>query len=119
MAQRTEVILIDDLDGGKGDETVRFGLDGTNYIIDLSKKNAKAIRDALNKYIDAARKEGRMPVSSHGRAGVRGRATGTARAGREQNQAIRDWLKGRGIEVSERGRIKQEYVDMYHAEAGR
>src|SRR5437667_3973458 len=81
MAQRTEVILIDDLDGGKGDETVRFGLDGTSYVIDLSKKNAKAIRDALTKYVDAARKEGRMPVSSHGRAGVRGRGAGTARAG--------------------------------------
>jgi len=40
MAQKVTVELEDDLDGSPADETVRFGLDGTEYEIDLSEKNA-------------------------------------------------------------------------------
>jgi hypothetical protein len=44
MAQKVTVTLEDDLDGGPAAETVRFGLDGAEYEIDLSKKNAAAFR---------------------------------------------------------------------------
>ena len=47
MAQRVQVILEDDIDGGPADETVTFGLDGVTYEIDLSEKNASALRDAI------------------------------------------------------------------------
>ena len=40
MAQRVQIVLEDDLDGGVAAETVTFGLDGVNYEIDLSDKNA-------------------------------------------------------------------------------
>jgi hypothetical protein len=36
MAQRIQTLLIDDLDGGEAAGTVRFGLDGAEYEIDLS-----------------------------------------------------------------------------------
>ena len=36
MAQRVQIILEDDYDGGDADETVSFGLDGVEYEIDLS-----------------------------------------------------------------------------------
>ena len=36
MAQRVNVVLVDDLDGSEAAETVNFGLDGANYEIDLS-----------------------------------------------------------------------------------
>ena len=36
MAQKVQTLLIDDLDGGEAEATVRFGLDGTDYEIDLS-----------------------------------------------------------------------------------
>ena len=36
MATKTTVVLEDDLDGGPADETVRFGLDGVEYEIDLT-----------------------------------------------------------------------------------
>jgi hypothetical protein len=36
VAQAIQVLLIDDLDGGEAAGTVRFGLDGTEYEIDLS-----------------------------------------------------------------------------------
>jgi hypothetical protein len=39
MAKTTIVQLTDDLDGGKADTTVSFGLDGVNYEIDLSEEN--------------------------------------------------------------------------------
>ena len=40
MAQRVNVILVDDLDGGDAVETVSFGLDGVDYEIDLSEAHA-------------------------------------------------------------------------------
>src|SRR2546421_565142 len=48
MAQKITVALEDDIDGGPADETVRFGLGGTEYEIDLSTKNAAAFRQRLH-----------------------------------------------------------------------
>lgn len=47
MAQKVQVVLTDDLDGGDADETVQFALDGVSYEIDLSTANAEALREAL------------------------------------------------------------------------
>jgi hypothetical protein len=47
MAQKVTVALVDDLDGGPTDQTVRFGLDGAEYEIDLSASNATAFRERL------------------------------------------------------------------------
>jgi hypothetical protein len=111
MAQKVEVRLIDDLDGKEANETVAFGLDGSSYEIDLSSKNANKLRDALAAYIGAARKAGRIPAKAgRGRSG-----RGSATADREQNQAIREWAKKQGLNVSERGRIPAEIVEKYHA----
>ena len=41
MARKVQVHLLDDIDGGKADETLKFALDGTNYEIDLSAKHAQ------------------------------------------------------------------------------
>ena len=35
---------------------------------------------------------------------------------REQNQAIRDWARKRGMKVSDRGRIPAEVLEAYHKE---
>ncbi len=59
MATRTAVALEDDLDGGHADETVRFAIGGSQYEIDLSKKNAKAFRKGLAPFVEHARKAGR------------------------------------------------------------
>ncbi|MBN9376412.1 MAG: Lsr2 family protein, partial [Cellulomonas sp.] len=40
MAQKVQVLLVDDLDGGTADETVTFALDGISYEIDLTTENA-------------------------------------------------------------------------------
>ncbi len=107
MAQKVQVILVDDLDGGTASETVSFALDGTAYEIDLSAKNAGKLRDVFATYVGVARKAGR----ASGRNTRSGR--GSAAADREQNQAIRAWAKKKGLKVSERGRIPAEIVEKY------
>jgi len=103
MAQKITVALEDDLDGGPADETVRFGLGGTEYEIDLSKKNAAAFRRKIAPFIEHARKAGR---------GSRRRAEHIA-SSRERSSSIRAWTKDQGITVSERGRIPASVVEQY------
>ena len=107
MAQRTKVLIVDDLTGnelpeGQG-QTVAFSLDGTSYEIDLSKKNADKLRDDFKRYTDAARRAGR---------GSAGRRTASRR---QDTAAIRAWAKEHGHEVNERGRIPQSFIDAYEA----
>jgi len=105
MAQKVTVALEDDLDGGPADETVRFGIGGTEYEIDLSKKNARALRRRLAPFMDHARKAGR---------GSR-RRTGRTAASRERSADIRAWAKTNGITVSDRGRIPASVAEQYEA----
>src|SRR5262245_49508037 len=116
MAKRVIHQLIDDINGQPADESLTFGLDGVQYEIDLSTKNANKLRDALAPFVAAGTKIGRGGVSVRSRDG-RGRST--SRSDRDLNQAIRDWAKSKDIPVSDRGRIKQEIVDRYNAEARR
>lgn len=58
MARRTvtETQYTDDLDGSPAVDTVRFGVDGVEYEIDLSEENRTAFADAMALYIGHARK---------------------------------------------------------------
>ena len=56
MAQKVQVLLVDDVDGGTADETVTFGLDGVTYEIDLTSDNAAKLRDALAPWVANGRK---------------------------------------------------------------
>ena len=114
MARKVQVHLLDDIDGSQADETLRFGLDGTSYEIDLSVKHAEKLRASLAKFVLSSRRVGRSPVAATPR-----RAGTPARVDRAQNQAIREWAKSRGIEISDRGRIPAHIVEQYHAGAGR
>ena len=113
MAQKVQVLLLDDLDGGEASETVSFGLDGTTYEIDLSEGNAKKLRDTLSNYVGAARRTG---SSGTGRRTGRARSAGGGRAAmdREQAAAIRSWAKKKGLKVSDRGRIPASIVEQYN-----
>ena len=109
MAQKITVALEDDLDGGPADETVRFGLGGAEYEIDLSKKNAAAFRRKVAPFIEHARKAGRGPRRRPGRTA----------SGREHSGDIRAWAKDQGIAVNDRGRIPASVVAQYEAAAKR
>ena len=58
MAQKVQTLYVDDLDGSEADGTIRFGLDGAEYEIDLNTEHTRQLRDALARYISAARRAG-------------------------------------------------------------
>ncbi|MGI8522458.1 MAG: histone-like nucleoid-structuring protein Lsr2 [Nocardioides sp.] len=97
MAQKVHIVLEDDLDGGDATQTLTFGLDGTDYEIDLSDSNATGLRDALALYVAHGRR------TTSGRRGVR-RATTRSNLGPSARE-IRDWARSNGHKVPDRGRI--------------
>ncbi|MUK02812.1 Lsr2 family protein [Vibrio cholerae] len=109
MAQRVQVQLVDDLNGEEAQETVRFGLDGSEYEIDLTTDNASELRSALSQYVNVARK------ASGGRRNQGGqRGSSTSRTKRDEVQKIRQWAQDNGHNPSSRGRISQSIVDAYN-----
>jgi Lsr2 len=111
VAQKIQTLFIDDLDGSEAEGTVRFGLDGTEYEIDLNAEHAQALRDALARYVRAARRAG---------GGTRRPARGGRRApaGGPDRTEVREWAKAQGIEVKDRGRVPAEVVARFKAATG-
>lgn len=107
MAQKIQVLLEDDLDGGEATETISFGLDGTTYEIDLNQKNANALRKALARYVEHAR-DVRQPRAS------RPSVKRTRRADSDSAE-VREWAKMQGINISSRGRVPAEVVAQFQA----
>ncbi|WP_457205497.1 histone-like nucleoid-structuring protein Lsr2 [Nocardioides sp. P5_C9_2] len=107
MAQKVNIILVDDLDGSEATETVSFGLDGSSYEIDLNDANAAALRDALAGYVGHARK-----ATGGAR---RGRRTASAASSSSHTKDVREWAKSQGMDVSERGRISADVQQAYDA----
>jgi hypothetical protein len=109
MAQKTIVELTDDVDGDLADETVSFELDGVAFEIDLSAKNADALRRTLEPYTGVARqvttrrgRDGRRTVMRAAEVGV-------------DSRAVRAWARSNGVELSARGRIPAGVVEQYRA----
>ena len=106
------VVMTDDLDGSASAETVEFSFGGTDYTIDLSKKNRTAFEKVLKPYIAAAQKTSR----SGRRSGPGGRGRGRSRSGSSRDlSAVREWAGQNGYTVSSRGRIPQAVTDAYNA----
>ena len=106
MAQRVEVVLIDDIDGGNAAETVTFALDGVTYEIDLNDKNARKLRDDFATWTGHARRAGTAKAGSRRRAG-----SGAAK--RTDLAAVREWARANGHDVSDRGRISADVQAAY------
>ena len=104
MAQKVQIHLIDDLTGEDAQETVRFGLDGSSYEIDLTTDNAAQLRETLSTYADKGRRTARGS----------GRPRATA-SNRDEMHRIRQWAKENGHNPSSRGRLSTEILDAYHA----
>jgi hypothetical protein len=113
MAQRVQVELIDDLNGEKAQETVRFGIDGTDYEIDLTAENAEKLHTTLAEYVEKSRK-----ANGRGRGGQKTfsstTSSATNRSKREDIQKIRQWAQDNGHTTNSRGRISQTIVDAYN-----
>lgn len=107
MAQKVEVKLIDDLDGGKADETVAFSFDGAQYVIDLSSKNARQLRESLAKYISAACKD------KGGRVVGRGGRRAAAALANPDTSEVRTWARAQGFDVPDRGRVAKDLIAKF------
>ncbi|WP_146905266.1 histone-like nucleoid-structuring protein Lsr2 [Cellulomonas aerilata] len=118
MAQKVQVLLVDDIDGGTAEETVTFALDGVSYEIDLTAEHAAELRESFSRWVGHARKTG---SGSRG-GGRQQRSGGTGGGGGSRRSAsggdataIREWARENGHEVSERGRISAEVRKAYEA----
>lgn len=108
MAQRVNVVLVDDLDGSDADETVTFALDGTEYEIDLSSANAAKLRDSLAVWVGHGRRVG----------GRRRRGAAVSKNGSKSAASpaeIREWARNNGWDVPDRGRVASEVREAYEA----
>jgi hypothetical protein len=108
MAQRTQILLTDDLTGddipaGKG-ETIPFALDGQDYEIDLTNKNATALRKALLPFVD----KGRRVTTSRGAKVKRAKVGPDART-------VKEWARANGYQVNDRGRIPDDIRAAFDA----
>ncbi|MDR2377808.1 MAG: Lsr2 family protein [Bifidobacteriaceae bacterium] len=114
MAQRVQVLLVDDLDGSEATETVTFGLDGATYEIDLSEAHAAELREGLAKWTESARRLSPRGSRSN-RSAPRPPGRPRRAAASDDIAKIRAWARAQKLEVSDRGRIPAPIRDAYYA----
>ena len=107
MSQKIQTLFVDDIDGSQAEGSVRFGLDGADYEIDLSVAHSEELHKALAPYIAHARK-----------SGARRAARGRRNAGAIDTHKVREWARGQGIQVKERGRVPADITEKYHQATG-
>lgn len=121
------MVLVDDIHGGLAAETVRFGVDGTAYEIDLSAVYAAELRQVLAPFVAAARpisvargtaspqpsRAGVVAVGTPASRGTSQRDTGQPDTG--DPAEMREWARANGFPVGERGRISQEAREAFLA----
>ena len=110
MAQKVQIVLEDDIDGGEATQTVTFALDGTQYEIDLNDANAERLRSAIAPFVGY----GRKVTGGAARRGA-GRRSAPAVTGGASAKEIRDWAHANGHAVPERGRIPADVRAAYEA----
>ena len=111
MAKRVTESLVDDIDGGEAQGTLHFAVEGAQYEIDLSDKNAEEFHEILAPYISAARRVG-------GRQS-KGSDRGAARSGSGVDpKQVREWAKSQGLDVNPRGRVSKALIEQYQAAQG-
>ena len=108
MAQRVNVVLVDDIDGTDATETVSFAIDGVDYEIDLSDEHAAELREVVSVFIGHARRTG-------GRRRSGRRSAGTASGDGATAAEIRAWARENGWDVPDRGRVSTEVREAYAA----
>ena len=114
MAKQRVIQLIDDLDQGSADETIRFAIDEQVYEIDLSHKHAAELRAVLARYREHGRRISRVRLLAAGeRPGPRRNPAAASR-----NAHIRAWAAQHDYRVQPQGRIPNEVIKLYEAAQG-
>ena len=110
--QEVKETLIDDLDGSRAAESVRFAIDDNSYEIDLSKGNARKLRNSLRPFIEGAR-SARRPRAS--RRNGKPASSLRRRTASYDPAEVRAWAKAQRIKVALRGRLSAELVERWRA----
>jgi hypothetical protein len=114
MGKRVIELLVSDLSGeeleaGEG-ETIDFSYRGKDYTIDLTEEEADRFDVAIQPFVDAATALGGGSSSRR-----RSRSRSSSGMTRDELQNIRAWARANGHQISDRGRIKSDVIDAYHA----
>ena len=118
MAQRVNVVLVDDIDGSDAVETVTFALDGVEYEIDLSEGNADKLRESLSLFVAHGRRTGGRRRSGSGQSdqkSSRSRSSSSSSSDGPSASEIREWARANGHTVPDRGRVSSEVRRAYAA----
>lgn len=110
MAKKITESLVDDIDGGPAEHTVRFTVDSYAYEIDLTGKHREELYDALEPFIRNGRQV-RAEAAKNG--GGKQRKPRGAKTDPEQLAAIRAWARRQGMQVSDRGRLPASVLNAY------
>ena len=122
-----KLVYLDDIDGtpiedGSAGGPIEFSLGEKFYRIDLSEKNTTKLTKALAPFIEKAEEVEPpkpepviVPASRNTRRSSAGDGGGGSGMSKEQLQAVREWLRSQGHDVSDRGRIKGELMALYEA----
>ena len=109
-SKRTQIFLIDDLDGTEitdGEaQSITFSWSGVDYSIDLSEANADKFEKAIGPYLEKAQRVGgrkNRPSSS------------PSSPSQVETKAVRAWAASNGIELSNRGRVPADVIEKYRA----
>ena len=105
MATKVVTVFSDDIDGSTADRTVLFRIDGEDYEIDLSAKNAADLRQVLAPYMAAGRKAGRKSGRTPQKPSPEPSAVNTS--------SIRDWAQRNGYSPNIRGRLPEEILEAH------
>lgn len=105
MAQKVHIETISDLSQKPDADTVSFGLDGTEYVIDLTEREREQLRKALGRYIAAGRRARSKTEKRTRRFGVVG----------PEPAVIREWARREGHTVPAKGRIPEVVREAYAA----
>lgn len=105
-------ILVDDIDGEtEGASTLSFTVEGQEFEVDLGEENMEHYQAIINEF-NATMKE----LAEYGRPVVR-RMGQTAKPKPKHSPKelaeIREWLRGKGHQVSDFGRIREELLDLW------
>lgn len=92
-----------DLSDEEGAETLRFGLEGKQYEIDLTETEAQSLKEALKPYVEAGRRPSKAARGV--KTAVQNPETARARA----------WAQSEGYGLGARGRINQHIWDAWAA----
>ena len=111
MGQRIEVVLTCDLHDGEvpAEETVTFAVDGTTYAFEACPDHLQEFRDAVGRYVAAARRAD-QPRRGRRRADGAGAARRSASGrGATDLSDVRAGARSQGYKVSTRARLQEAF----------